>query len=923
MRNDAYQSITSILNDPGEGPSSGAPWHTVLEAVGLAESQHAQHPPLAHAPSLPRVTLRDFAPYLSRIAEGYPELRRNTRRRSSARPDRTSVLSVDPDGGHNAKPPPAQEDRAAEPASIPEVFFSETFDLAEPDTFAAACGDAGDTPARHSALARLETWEAHVDEKLLREITLRSAALHAEVPGLQRVADAVGAAKEQTHALRGVLAGLGAGRAASIAGEITQLRKVQQRAREALELLEVLSDAQECAASLDLLIASGDHLGALSALESVSEALTAGNAARIHCLRYVRDSVSSSREQVCRLLCAELLSAVRALPEDIAAAAAADVEAGGGPPGDSGGGVQEEEGANEGGADSLRKDGSSPSPLATAGLWVRSLGPLVVAMQPCGELGRALGEWEAQSVADLKQAVWKVVENELRDAGLSSAGSQLVASLRALPHAAFVRMLHRVTRATMLVVEHEERTRGHAEAVLAAAGVASEELQDTQQAMAKALTALGGVACGRVSKLVSSRGPVHARVTLHEMQDVAAAVTALTSALTARGCSDGTSALDRVVVGQSRGWLEAYHERSLSQIIEVLDQEQWRPTEVAAAFQEGVDLLTSNTPPARETTSHAAGDEGMVEDTANGAHAASEQRAGEPAGAREGGGVAGGGLEVCGRRYAATVSLLMLVKALGGYREAPRALPGLDMEASHLMVALLKGFNSRACQLVLGAGAVQMAGLRFISVKHILVAEETMAAVGALRTPMSVEATCCLTPAQQQLALGGWRRIGEDIQLHRKELKAKLVGILSSKIAQLSNSMKSKQDQAAEQPAAGVADASAPSEYAVSVCRQISHVSRACIEVLGAECAAGVLALVARAAAEGATTGLTSVVRSGEGSDVGDEAGARRRDHVMSSEARAQRVRDARAILAELEALPLRQDHRLTCLQPLRMFARG
>jgi hypothetical protein len=40
--------------------------------------------------------------------------------------------------------------------------------------------------------------------------------------------------------------------------------------------------------------------------------------------------------------------------------------------------------------------------------------------------------------------------------------------------------------------------------------------------------------------------------------------------------------------------------------------------------------------------------------------------------------------------------------------------------AVHRIAELLKVFNSRACQLVLGAGAMQVSGLRSITAKHLV-----------------------------------------------------------------------------------------------------------------------------------------------------------------------------------------------------------
>lgn len=51
---------------------------------------------------------------------------------------------------------------------------------------------------------------------------------------------------------------------------------------------------------------------------------------------------------------------------------------------------------------------------------------------------------------------------------------------------------------------------------------------------------------------------------------------------------------------------------------------------------------------------------------------------------------------------------LILVKMLSEYIDMNNSLPGLSSEVVHRVVEILKLFNTRTCQLVLGAGAMQV-----------------------------------------------------------------------------------------------------------------------------------------------------------------------------------------------------------------------
>lgn len=53
------------------------------------------------------------------------------------------------------------------------------------------------------------------------------------------------------------------------------------------------------------------------------------------------------------------------------------------------------------------------------------------------------------------------------------------------------------------------------------------------------------------------------------------------------------------------------------------------------------------------------------------------------------------------------------------YSDALSVLPDFASELLMCIVELLKNFNSRSCQLILGAGALQLIGLKSISVRHL------------------------------------------------------------------------------------------------------------------------------------------------------------------------------------------------------------
>lgn len=60
-----------------------------------------------------------------------------------------------------------------------------------------------------------------------------------------------------------------------------------------------------------------------------------------------------------------------------------------------------------------------------------------------------------------------------------------------------------------------------------------------------------------------------------------------------------------------------------------------------------------------------------------------------------------------------------MIQVLADYCEAISEMPGFAQDWNSRVVEILKNFNSRCCQLILGAGALQLVGLKTISVRNL------------------------------------------------------------------------------------------------------------------------------------------------------------------------------------------------------------
>lgn len=91
-------------------------------------------------------------------------------------------------------------------------------------------------------------------------------------------------------------------------------------------------------------------------------------------------------------------------------------------------------------------------------------------------------------------------------------------------------------------------------------------------------------------------------------------------------------------------------------------------------------------------------------------------------------------------------------------------------------------FNSRTCQVVLGAGAMRSAGLKNITAKHLALASQSLSAVIAI-IPYLREALRPHLAGKQAGCLVEFDGVKLDYREHQQEIHAKLVAIMEDRLA--------------------------------------------------------------------------------------------------------------------------------------------
>ncbi|KAJ2084101.1 hypothetical protein H4R24_000310 [Coemansia sp. RSA 988] len=123
---------------------------------------------------------------------------------------------------------------------------------------------------------------------------------------------------------------------------------------------------------------------------------------------------------------------------------------------------------------------------------------------------------------------------------------------------------------------------------------------------------------------------------------------------------------------------------------------------------------------------------------------------------------------------------LVLVKSVVEYLQCAVSIPALATDILQRLVEVFKTFNSRSCQVVLGAGAMRSAGLKNISAKHLALASESLSLCMEL-IPHVKECLRRAMAAGQDVLLSQLDRVADDFANHRSELHHKLVAIMAER----------------------------------------------------------------------------------------------------------------------------------------------
>ncbi|KAI7810562.1 vacuolar protein sorting-associated protein 54 isoform X1 [Triplophysa rosa] len=256
-------------------------------------------------------------------------------------------------------------------------------------------------------------------------------------------------------------------------------------------------------------------------------------------------------------------------------------------------------------------------------------------------------------------------------------------------------------------------------------------------------------------------------------------------------CGRRSVSLRGALQSQANRFVQRFHEERKTKLSLLLDNERWKQADVPAEFQDLVDSIADGriTLPEHKPTGF------------------EDRKPSEF-------------LCVDGQKYAVVGTVLLLIRMFLEYCQCVNDIPSITTDILTRLADLVKHFNSRSCQLVLGAGALQVVGLKTITTRNLALASRCLQLVVHYIPVIRAHFETRLQPKQYNI-LRHFDHITKDYNDHITEISAKLVAIMDNMFAKTVSKYEVK--------------APTPSASLRNVCKQMAKMHEAIYELLPEE----------------------------------------------------------------------------------------
>ena len=142
------------------------------------------------------------------------------------------------------------------------------------------------------------------------------------------------------------------------------------------------------------------------------------------------------------------------------------------------------------------------------------------------------------------------------------------------------------------------------------------------------------------------------------------------------------------------------------------------------------------------------------------------------------------------QKYILPESATAMMASVEQFEHLAAGIPSMSSDVASALLDTIKLFNSRASQLILGAGATRSAGLKNINTKHLALSSQALSFVVALMPYIREFFRRQVSQSAVQQTLSEFENVKRRLQEHQMAIHEKLVEIMSGRAAMHVKTMK-------------------------------------------------------------------------------------------------------------------------------------
>ncbi|KAI8115059.1 Vacuolar protein sorting-associated protein 54 [Lucilia cuprina] len=736
----AAQNLPAVLNDPSRGKQSNL--FTKKWGVDFVERSH-----IPVSPRLPEITCDDFEKYISKIGKRYKRHERLNAQQAESLLEESSTILV-PKGTV-----PTSPTHEASLSSIPDIFLKDSLNLQHAPTFAQVFPGLMQNPGgeeRRQSGRLLQEQLSHyldiVEVKIAQQVSQKSAAFFHAMTSQDAIMCEMQEAAKRVQALRTALRTLNE---TVVVDTFRVLRFAQRRQNfeKVLDKLCLMATVHKTQPMLQLLLGTQDYVAALDLIGTTQEIL-AQELIGVHCFKHLPMQLTEMEKLIDKMLTTEFerytTTELNRPLQDV---------------------LKE--------TDSVCAE-EDKLVCIVMGLLRKKNFSFVEAYKD---------EAIVTIRTIIKQLVIEFIATSDAEICLTGAGEEA----QNLSFSEWISLLAKATVALLMVLQRIQAvTHIMRQTTDAAAGRSFNNGADNQEAavnlidseafltsadqslvhekLNELLVAVCHYCHERCANLVSQQSLEKFVATAEEIAQLTTLVDDFTEGCQAI-CGVTNVPLKVALKVQASRFANRFHSERKQKLALLLDTERWRQVDIPNEFQKIIDRIAENK-------------EFLVEDlsnkntglTLNGhvttLHLNNSSTQASPV------------LLVENKPYTLVGSALLLVQMLCEYCRCAQRLPIVAGYLSRNVVDLLRNFNSRSCQLVIGAGALRVAGLKTITSTNLALVSRALQLILWLLPKIKQHF--------QQLdasSVTGYDGIEREFQSHVKEIENKIYTIVMERIA--------------------------------------------------------------------------------------------------------------------------------------------